>query len=1025
MFVLFGDGMMELPESSSWKENDGGFITNDINDSVLSTTTLVNRISTDCTPPRKRPKRLSVNYVERDIQDSFIPFGSIESSIINVRVISLSDNNNDEIRELDCICEDTSKSYRLKLEGIWSSTPIKIGSSLRVIGAKMTEKELLLNWENGVLIVESNVLVPCTLIAQGISCRRKATLSHYFKGRSSIRKEMLIGSVVHELFQAAITRSGFDVTENSLLDLWRRELHEQYAEQFFALNLSFQEVEDELCVYFKTIASWVSTYMSSPKGRNESLQTGSKIMEVVDVEESIWNSCYGFKAKIDCTLKYELSKHFEENFYYFKFPVEKKNGEKKLIPIELKTGKSNPNTEHITQVMLYCLALASKQFKFMRTFALAIIMEDFIVIFVEPILNTHICKWCNHALSCSLLQYSTSTATEIVQDQLKHLKESHIDYFKRFIRLILMEWRYITEKNAIDKENICRREEAVDENELFIKGDMLLVLSKESEVIAMASVISVEGNFIDVAVNGNSSSFVVGKIYLLERHETSFQHTLNLGNLVMLMDDNKQMSKIRSLIIDMRPPLFSKMKKGNISDISGIVRQLNIDQARAVVKSLMSDDYTIIEGFPGSGKTSTLAVLIRCLIHLGRTVLITSYTHSAIDNLLSKLIEYVDESKILRLGQQISVNKSMRHLTLEAKLSKPSKMDRISLMQHILMETPIVACTCLGVSTNLLFSYRRFSITVVDEASLVLEPVIIPAIAASDSFVLVGDHRQLAPLVCSKQARQEGLAKSLLERLTIHHSAIITLHSQYRMNRPIAELSSVLFYDGKLCCANNIIAEAVLNNLTYDPINDKAYKLCVSNLLNNAIVFVDTQSYKNPAFCATFRNFGDVVNSGEVEFIAGLCRLFVKQGLSESDLGVISIYRYHVEQLRRIVQAGIEVNTVDQYQGRDKSIIILSFVWTGEAENRKSELLADCRRINVAITRAKHKLIMCHFSLMDEMAINHMYVCVYVCVCVCMRVYVLHLCVCMFACRERERDREGEREREREREGGNSIIFQC
>ncbi|KAK6104824.1 AAA domain family protein [Brugia pahangi] len=964
---------MELPESSSWKENDGGFITNDINDSVLSTTTLVNRISTDCTPPRKRPKRLSVNYVERDIQDSFIPFGSIESSIINVRVISLSDDNNDEIRELDCICEDTSKSYRLKLEGIWSSTPIKIGSSLRVIGAKMTEKELLLNWENGVLIVESNVLVPCTLIAQGISCRRKATLSHYFKGRSSIRKEMLIGSVVHELFQAAITRSGFDVTENSLLDLWRRELHEQYAEQFFALNLSFQEVEDELCVYFKTITRWVSTYMSSPKGRNESLQTGSKITEVMDVEESIWNSCYGFKAKIDCTLKGTIESGL-------------------LLYLLDETSRTvSPKTIDLKGILQMRNEIASS------------ISDTSFDNLPEPILNTHICKWCNHALSCSLLQYSTSTATEIVQDQLKHLKESHIDYFKRFIRLILMEWRYITEKNAIDKENICRRknsllsvkvildsifqrgnrttitfqrEEAIDENELFIKGDMLLVLSKESEVIAMASVISVKGNFIDIAVNGNSSSFVIGKIYLLERHETSFQHTLNLGNLVMLMDDNKQMSKIRSLIIDMRPPIFSKMKKGNISDISGIVRQLNIDQARAVVKSLMSDDYTIIEGFPGSGKTSTLAVLIRCLIHLGRTVLITSYTHSAIDNLLSKLIEYVDESKILRLGQQTSVNKSMRHLTLEAKLSKPSKMDRISLMQHILMETPIVACTCLGVSTNLLFSYRRFSITVVDEASLVLEPVIIPAIAASDSFVLVGDHRQLAPLVCSKQARQEGLAKSLLERLTIHHSAVITLHSQYRMNRPIAELSSVLFYDGKLCCANNIIAEAVLNNLTYDPINDstysEAYKLCVSNLLNNAIVFVDTQSYKNPAFCATFRNFGDVVNSGEAEFIAGLCRLFVKQGLSESDLGIISIYRYHVEQLRRIVQAGIEVNTVDQYQGRDKSIIILSFVWTGEAENRKSELLADCRRINVAITRAKHKLIMvgCQKSLSSYPAVN-------------------------------------------------------
>lgn len=88
-------------------------------------------------------------------------------------------------------------------------------------------------------------------------------------------------------------------------------------------------------------------------------------------------------------------------------------------------------------------------------------------------------------------------------------------------------------------------------------------------------------------------------------------------------------------------------------------------------------------------------------------------------------------------------------------------------------------------------------------------------------------------------------------------------------------------------------------------------------------------------------------------------------GLSESDLGVISVYRYHAERLRRMVDPGIEVNTVDQYQGRDKSVIMLSFVWTVEADYRKSELLADFRRVNVAITRAKHKLILvgCRKSL--------------------------------------------------------------
>ncbi|OZC05505.1 hypothetical protein X798_07521, partial [Onchocerca flexuosa] len=148
-----------------------------------------------------------------------------------------------------------------------------------------------------------------------------------------------------------------------------------------------------------------------------------------------------------------------------------------------------------------------------------------------------------------------------------------------------------------------QREGVIDEqNELFMKGDLLLVFSKESEMIAVASVISVKEKFIDVTVNGNNSSFVVGKTCFLERHETSFKYTLNLGNLIALMVDDKQMSKIRSLIIDIRPPEFSKMKKEDIIGIAEIVRQLNCDQARAVVKSLMSNDYAIIEGFPGSGE---------------------------------------------------------------------------------------------------------------------------------------------------------------------------------------------------------------------------------------------------------------------------------------------------------------------------------------------------------------------------------------------------------------------------------------
>ncbi|VDK41531.1 unnamed protein product [Gongylonema pulchrum] len=176
--------------------------------------------------------------------------------------------------------------------------------------------------------------------------------------------------------------------------------------------------------------------------------------------------------------------------------------------------------------------------------------------------------------------------------------------------------------------------------------------------------------------------------------------------------------------------------------------------------------------------------------------------------------------------------------------------------------------------------------TLVDEASLVLEPTTIPAVAAADVFVLVGDHRQLTPLVRSQQLRREGFAKSLLERLQVHQAAVITLCSQYRMNRPIAELSSTLFYDSKLRCANNGVAEACLPVVAQNPAvaadhffsrHPRTCELCVSNALTDTVVFVDTKSRENASFCATFGDSGvEVYNVGEAEFVVNLCELFIK-----------------------------------------------------------------------------------------------------------------------------------------------------
>uniref|UniRef100_A0A183EIR5 Cas_Cas4 domain-containing protein n=1 Tax=Gongylonema pulchrum TaxID=637853 RepID=A0A183EIR5_9BILA len=318
-------------------------------------------------------------------------------------------------------------------------------------------------------------------------------------------------------------------------------------------------------------------------------------------------------------------------------------GEEMLTPLELKTGKSNVNTEHAMQVMLYCLALTSKQDKIgsgllfylldevsravvpksadlkgilhLRNEIAASMSSISFDSLPEPLVDTRGCSWCSHALSCSLLQCSSGShvTDSFFKKQLEHLSPAHIEYFIKFARWTLVETEFFDEQ--LDSMS---------------DGVMLLILSADSKIITTASVILAKGALnlrffflrkvaitlsvglipslhftgpnLDVVANCRSDAFVVGAVYQLKKHDSSSTFTINLGNLVMLMRDSKQMAKMRSLLIDMRAPSFSKMRKEDISIISEVVKQLNGDQARAVVKCLMAKDFAVIEGFPGSGK---------------------------------------------------------------------------------------------------------------------------------------------------------------------------------------------------------------------------------------------------------------------------------------------------------------------------------------------------------------------------------------------------------------------------------------
>ncbi|KAK5966330.1 hypothetical protein GCK32_007846 [Trichostrongylus colubriformis] len=240
-------------------------------------------------------------------------------------------------------------------------------------------------------------------------------------------------------------------------------------------------------------------------------------------------------------------------------------------------------------------------------------------------------------------------------------------------------------------------------------------------------------------------------------------------------------------------------------------KELSDEQRNAVQSAILCNDYILIEGFPGSGKTTTVVAMLRCLLEMNRSVLLAANTHSALDNVLAKLRKHTNDSKILRIGNSGSVHHSVADLTLESKINSANE-DKYTAARKILKDTPLVASTCHYVPRDVLFSWRKFDYCIIDEASMVLEPVILSAIAAGSRFVLVGDAHQLSPLVQNRKCSEEGMSVSLFERLQVHTEAKHSLESQYRMNSTIAKLSSNLFYENRLRCANEDVARACLSS---------------------------------------------------------------------------------------------------------------------------------------------------------------------------------------------------------------------
>lgn len=422
----------------------------------------------------------------------------------------------------------------------------------------------------------------------------------------------------------------------------------------------------------------------------------------------------------------------------------------------------------------------------------------------------------------------------------------------------------------------------------------------------------------------------------------------NILNLFLRDGDSRR----RELIVDDVAPRFEPqplpftLEQGHT---------FNEDQIKAFEKVLSTKDYSLLLGMPGTGKTTVIAQLIKFLVKNKKTVLLTAYTHSAVDNILMKIKG--EDFGVVRLGNLSRVHKETQVFSPYKKDVKTAKD-----LQEVFLDPPVVATTCLGIN-EWIFNRRKFDYCIVDESSQVSMPVCLGPLRFCDKFVLVGDHFQLPPLVQNPEAKA-GLSKSLFKILSERHpESVVDLTHQYRMCSDIMLLSNTLIYEGRLKCGSEMVANLSLKIpfieklITTFPDGLSPAQRWLDTVLdsNNRVLFLN---HDEVGGCQETSSKENIENPKEAELVFQIVEAMILCGVPEKSIGVMSFYRAQLRLFYRKFSArkDVEMLTADQFQGRDKDCVIISLVKSNNNNNIGS-LLKEWRRVNVAITRAKSKLI--------------------------------------------------------------------
>ncbi|KAL0233092.1 hypothetical protein GEMRC1_011839 [Eukaryota sp. GEM-RC1] len=515
----------------------------------------------------------------------------------------------------------------------------------------------------------------------------------------------------------------------------------------------------------------------------------------------------------------------------------------------------------------------------------------------------------------------------------------------------------------------------IDDNSLIVKGRLPLLLSTielfhsfDFSCMNVSNLVEYFNNFmfrLDSSPSHDDTS------YLLFHLMKFFTCPVKLKSLIVhrappTFETNLKFDDVYSYLTSGTRPCLDVVPglKQALDTISGKIDlfSLNEYQLQSVFKSLIFKDYFLIFGMPGTGKSETIAHIAVLAALTNQRILLTSTSHAAVNSVFNKILHlYLKISTLpplIRVGHPDSFSGFPQF--------DPFSLHNISNPDDILSKisnAKIVATTLTALSRNALLATQKFDIAIIDEASQCNFPSVFPAITSTSKLILVGDHLQLAPVTKSSsdtvQAQRDVKSWKSFDSLFCylaanHPMSVVSLPLQYRMNQEIMNLANTLIYGEQLKSLEKSVLKQKLT-LQHFP---RFTSLNRFHWLPKAIdpelpvVFINTQ-----AITHTETLLGtSIYNEVEVEVVSKVVNSLIICGCHSESIAVISPYKAQIKTLQKQLSVPIKVDTVDAFQGSEADVVVFSFV-KSSTDHDLGRLLPDWRRINVAITRAKKKLI--------------------------------------------------------------------